>query len=83
MHRIAQHYLGWPILIWNQMPKVARMLEGTVLRRHPTKANLEVFASEIRRFSKEVRWIIGRHKQEAHCEGIVQLLLNLDEQTDA
>ena len=66
-----------------QMREIARMLEGAVQRRHPAKAKLEAFASEIGRSPSEIGRIVGRHETEKRGEGIAELLVQLEEQIDA
>ena len=66
-----------------QMREIARMLEGAVQRRHPAKANLEAFASEIGRSPSEIGRIVGRHETERHGEGVAELLVQLEEQINA
>ena len=66
-----------------QMREIARMLEGAVQRRHPAKAKLEAFASEIGRSPSEIGRIVGRHETEKRGEGIAELLVQLEEQINA
>ena len=66
-----------------KMQDIARMMEGAVHQRHPAKANLEAFASEIGRSPSEIGRIVGRHETERHGEGIVEFLVQLEEQIDA
>ena len=87
LQRNAQDYAEWlgldPLDMERQMREIARMLEGAVQRRHPAKANLEAFASEIGRSPSEIGRIVGRHETERRGEGIAELLVQLKEQINA
>ena len=72
-----------PLDMERQMREIARMLEGAVQRRHPAKANLEAFASEIGRSPSVIGRIVGRHETERRGEGIAELLVQLEEQINA
>ena len=65
------------------MREIAQMMEGAVQRRHPAKANLEAFASEIGRSPSEIGRIAGRYETERRGGGIAEFLVQLEEQINA